>query len=92
MTTLRLEPDALQDLAGRYSRLVTRVAGAREELLAVLARCEPGLSGEPAAALAALRAGAASGLEVLVHDHRQLQVGLAAVAGSVRELDHALLR
>lgn len=92
MTTLRLCPDSLQDQALRYGGLVARVEGAREQLLALLGTCAAGLTGEPAAAVAALRSGAAHGLDVLAHDHRQLQVGLAAVAGCVRELDHALAR
>ena len=87
-----VQPDLLAAHAAAYGGVVARVEAAREALLAVLAASQGALGGPGQGATAELRLAVQHGFDVLVHDHRQLQAGLAAVASCVRELDQGLFR
>ena len=92
VSTIRIRPDELALHAGAYAGVVASVEAARDELLAVLAASQAALGGAGQGATAELRSAVQHGFDVLVHDHQQLQVGLAAVASCVRELDGGLFR
>ena len=92
MSTIRIRPDELSLHAGAYAGVVAGVEAARDELLAVLAASQGALGGAGQGATAELRSAVQHGFDVLVHDHRQVQVGLAAVASCMRELDRGLFR
>ena len=92
MSSIRIRPDELSLHAGAYAGVVAGVEAARDELLAVLAASQGALGGAGQGATAELRSAVQHGFDVLVHDHRQVQAGLAAVASCVRELDRGLFR
>ncbi len=92
MSTIRIRPDELSLHAGAYAGVVASVEAARDELLAVLGASQGALGRAGQGAAAELRSAVQHGFDVLVHDHRQLQTGLAAVASCVRELDRGLFR
>lgn len=92
MSTIDLAPDLLAGQSQRYAGIVHRLEGARDELLGTLQQCEGALGGQVQDVMADLRASVAHGLDVLVHDHRQVQVGLAAVAATFEQLDRGLFR
>jgi hypothetical protein len=92
MTRIQVQPDRLHVHADAYARVVARVERTRDELLATIARCEHALGREVQDTMTELRWSLQHGLDVLAHDHRQVQAGLAAVSGCYRELDQGLFR
>jgi hypothetical protein len=92
VSQIRVQPDVVRSQAGRYGDVVARVGSARDELLLVLASCEGALGREVQETMRELRWSVQHGLDVLEHDHRQLQAGLQAVAECFRELDEGLFR
>jgi hypothetical protein len=90
MGMIRVQPDAVQGHADRYREVLARLEHARGDLLGIIDQCEVALGSHVQDTVRELRWSAAHALDVLGHDHRQVQAGLAAVADCYRQLDQAL--
>ena len=92
MHTLRIETGGVAEAAGQYGDVVARVERARHSLLLTLVACEGSLGAAVQDTMVDLRAAVGHGLEVLAHDHRQVQTGLAAVSECYAQLERSLTR